>query len=114
MIGTRRRLYVIGLALDFCVLDTAITAKTAGFGEVWIVLDLARAAHWFTSQVPFRLTSSTRSYSSSVILTMKAALVMPATIEHIRAISEHGERMPAKSTYFYPKLLSGLVFHSHE
>ncbi|MFO0916269.1 MAG: DUF1015 domain-containing protein [Pirellulales bacterium] len=40
-----------------------------------------------------------------------AALVMPATVDHIRAISEHGERMPAKSTYFYPKLLSGLVFH---
>ena len=41
-----------------------------------------------------------------------AALVMPATLEHIRRISEHGERMPAKSTYFYPKLLSGLVFHT--
>jgi uncharacterized protein (DUF1015 family) len=40
-----------------------------------------------------------------------AALVMPATVDHIRQISEHGERMPAKSTYFYPKLLSGLVFH---
>jgi len=40
-----------------------------------------------------------------------AALVMPATLEHVRAISEHGERMPAKSTFFYPKLLSGLVFH---
>ena len=40
-----------------------------------------------------------------------AALVMPATIDHIRAISEHGERMPAKSTYFYPKLLSGLTFN---
>ncbi|MBC8356120.1 MAG: DUF1015 domain-containing protein [Planctomycetes bacterium] len=38
-----------------------------------------------------------------------AALVMPATLDHIRSISEHGERMPAKSTYFYPKLLSGLV-----
>jgi uncharacterized protein (DUF1015 family) len=38
-----------------------------------------------------------------------AALVIPATVEHIRAISGHGERMPAKSTYFYPKLLSGLV-----
>ncbi|MCA9185541.1 MAG: DUF1015 domain-containing protein, partial [Planctomycetales bacterium] len=36
-----------------------------------------------------------------------AALVMPATLDHIRAISQHGERMPAKSTYFYPKLLSG-------
>jgi uncharacterized protein (DUF1015 family) len=40
-----------------------------------------------------------------------AALVMPATVAHIRSISEHGERMPAKSTYFYPKLLSGLVFN---
>jgi uncharacterized protein (DUF1015 family) len=40
-----------------------------------------------------------------------AALVMPATLDHIRAISEHGERMPAKSTYFFPKLLSGLVIN---
>ncbi|MHB8861891.1 MAG: DUF1015 domain-containing protein [Pirellulaceae bacterium] len=43
-----------------------------------------------------------------------AALVMPATLEHIQAISEHAERMPAKSTYFYPKLLSGLVINPLE
>jgi uncharacterized protein (DUF1015 family) len=43
-----------------------------------------------------------------------AALVMPATVDHVRAISEHGERMPAKSTYFYPKLLSGVVVYPHE
>ncbi len=43
-----------------------------------------------------------------------AALVMPATVDHVRQISEHRERMPAKSTYFYPKLLSGLVFNPHE
>ena len=43
-----------------------------------------------------------------------AALVMPATLDHIRLISEHSERMPAKSTYFYPKLLSGLVINPHE
>jgi len=43
-----------------------------------------------------------------------AALAMPATVEHIRAISSHGERMPAKSTYFYPKLLSGLVINPLE
>jgi hypothetical protein len=43
-----------------------------------------------------------------------AALVMPATLDHIRAISQHGERMPAKSTYFYPKLSSGLVFNPLE
>ena len=43
-----------------------------------------------------------------------AALVMPATVEHIREISNAGERMPAKSTYFYPKLLSGLVINPLE
>jgi len=43
-----------------------------------------------------------------------AALVMPATLEHIRQISHQQERMPAKSTYFYPKLLSGLIINSLE
>jgi len=43
-----------------------------------------------------------------------AALVMPATLDHIRAISNAAERMPAKSTYFYPKLLSGLVINPLE
>ncbi len=40
-----------------------------------------------------------------------AALVMPASVDDIRTISQHNERMPAKSTYFYPKLLSGLVIN---
>jgi uncharacterized protein (DUF1015 family) len=39
---------------------------------------------------------------------------MPATVDHIRTISTAGERMPAKSTYFYPKLLSGLVINPLE
>ncbi len=43
-----------------------------------------------------------------------ASLVMPASVEHVKSISELGERMPAKSTYFYPKLLSGLVINSLE
>lgn len=43
-----------------------------------------------------------------------SALVMPATVEHIRVISEHAERMPAKSTYFYPKLLGGMVVNPLE
>ena len=40
-----------------------------------------------------------------------ASLVMPATLGHIREVSQHQQRMPAKSTYFYPKLLSGLVMN---
>jgi uncharacterized protein (DUF1015 family) len=43
-----------------------------------------------------------------------AAVVMPATVEDVRTISLGGERMPAKSTYFYPKLLSGLVINPLE
>ena len=43
-----------------------------------------------------------------------AALVMPAGVEDIRLVSQSGERMPAKSTYFYPKLASGLVFNPLE
>ncbi len=43
-----------------------------------------------------------------------AAVVMPATVGDVRTISLGGERMPAKSTYFYPKLLSGLVINPLE
>lgn len=39
-----RTLYVVGLALDFCVLDTAVNAARKGH-KVVILLDAARAAH---------------------------------------------------------------------
>ena len=39
------------------------------------------------------------------------ALVMPASVDDVKEISDQGLRMPAKSTYFYPKLLSGLVIN---
>src|SRR5207302_7196222 len=40
-----------------------------------------------------------------------AALVPPASMEHVEQIAGNLEKMPPKSTYFYPKLLSGLVFN---
>jgi uncharacterized protein (DUF1015 family) len=40
-----------------------------------------------------------------------AVLLRPPLIEEVRAVAERGEVMPQKSTYFYPKLLSGLLFH---
>jgi uncharacterized protein (DUF1015 family) len=39
-----------------------------------------------------------------------AFLLRPPTIEQVRAVAEAGRTMPQKSTYFYPKLLSGLLF----
>jgi uncharacterized protein (DUF1015 family) len=41
-----------------------------------------------------------------------AALIPPATMGHVEQIAGNLEKMPPKSTYFYPKLLSGLVFNS--
>ena len=40
-----------------------------------------------------------------------AFLLSPVKAEVIRAIADAGDRMPRKSTYFYPKLSTGLVFH---
>lgn len=39
-----------------------------------------------------------------------AFLLKPTRLEQVRQISELGEKMPQKSTDFYPKLLTGLVF----
>jgi uncharacterized protein (DUF1015 family) len=41
-----------------------------------------------------------------------AVLVPPASMQHVEQIAGSLEKMPPKSTYFYPKLLSGLVFNS--
>lgn len=40
-----------------------------------------------------------------------ACLVPPASMDHVEAIASALETMPPKSTYFYPKLLTGLVFN---
>ncbi|MHA2182014.1 MAG: DUF1015 family protein [Promethearchaeota archaeon] len=40
-------------------------------------------------------------------------IVNPTTLEEIQKITQLGEIMPQKSTYFYPKPLSGLVIHRH-
>jgi uncharacterized protein (DUF1015 family) len=40
-----------------------------------------------------------------------ACLVPPARMEHVEAIASGLETMPPKSTYFYPKLLTGMVLN---
>ena len=41
-----------------------------------------------------------------------AVLVPPATMDHVEGIAGNRETMPAKSTYFFPKVLTGVVFNS--
>jgi uncharacterized protein (DUF1015 family) len=40
-----------------------------------------------------------------------AFLVRPTRIEDVFRFAEAGQTLPQKTTYFYPKLLSGLLFH---
>jgi uncharacterized protein (DUF1015 family) len=40
-----------------------------------------------------------------------AFLLRPTRIEDVWSVARRGETMPQKSTYFYPKLTSGLLFH---
>jgi uncharacterized protein (DUF1015 family) len=40
-----------------------------------------------------------------------ALLVRPTPVAQVRDIAAAGENMPPKSTYFYPKLLTGLLFN---
>ena len=39
-----------------------------------------------------------------------AVLMRPTRIDDVFAVAQRGETMPQKSTYFYPKLVSGLLF----
>jgi uncharacterized protein (DUF1015 family) len=41
-----------------------------------------------------------------------ACLVPAVGMAHVEAVAGGGETMPPKSTYFYPKVLTGLVLHS--
>jgi uncharacterized protein (DUF1015 family) len=43
-----------------------------------------------------------------------AFLLDPTPVEDVAAVAEAGELMPQKSTYFYPKILTGLVFNPLE
>jgi uncharacterized protein (DUF1015 family) len=40
-----------------------------------------------------------------------AFLLRPTPVEQVRAVAAEGETMPPKSTYFFPKLLTGIVFN---
>jgi uncharacterized protein (DUF1015 family) len=43
-----------------------------------------------------------------------AFFVPPTTVEEVKEVADKGLVMPPKSTFFYPKLLTGLVFFRYE
>ncbi len=57
----------------------------------------------------------TRDFAEAVAAAQGAAncafILNPTRVEEIAAVSAAGEKMPQKSTYFYPKLITGLVMN---
>ena len=43
-----------------------------------------------------------------------AFMLNPVGIQSVMSLADKGERMPQKSTFFHPKLGTGLVFHPLE
>ena len=92
--------------LDAAILEALILRETLGMSEDDIAAkrDLGYAKG--VDEV-LRVLDDAGDYQA-------AFLLRPTPIEQVRAVAAAGETMPPKSTYFFPKLLTGLVFNPLE
>jgi len=92
-------------SLDVAVLDIIVLAR---------VLDIRPGGSHQSAKVKFieRSEAAFKKINKGLHNTQIAFFVNPTTMEEIKAVAEAGEKMPQKSTYFYPKPLTGLVFRS--
>lgn len=90
-------------ALDVAVVQSIILRDMLGIQAD----DISKQKH-------VRFTPSARNAIEAIRLgdAQIALLLNPTKPEQVKAVTAEGERMPQKSTFFYPKLLSGLVINS--
>jgi uncharacterized protein (DUF1015 family) len=87
--------------LDVAILETLVLTGILGLGEE----DIAeKRGIGYAKSIPEVNASLAGGYDAAFIL-------RPTPIEQVRAVAAAGETMPPKSTYFFPKILSGLVFN---
>ncbi len=87
--------------LDVNILNTLILQRIVGLTEEQ---QSAQSNVAYTKDLEAALDATRNG-------TMQVALILNATrLQDIITIAENNERMPRKSTHFYPKPLSGLVF----
>ena len=89
-------------ALDVSIVQSAILCDMLGIDPENI-----------SKQENVRFTPSARNALEAVRRgdAQIALLLNPTRPEQVKAVTSEGERMPQKSTFFYPKLLSGLVIN---
>ena len=88
--------------LDAAILETLVLKGIAGLSEDDI---LAKRGIGYAKSVEDSLALlEDGTYDVAFIL-------RPIPVDQVRAICESDENMPPKSTYFFPKVLTGLVFN---
>jgi uncharacterized protein (DUF1015 family) len=87
--------------LDVSILHTLLLDKILGIGEAKLV---AQANVDYARERDFCVRSVQEGKHQA------AFFLNPTTVEQMQRVALLGERMPQKSTDFYPKLLTGLVF----
>ena len=123
------RLIIYGLTEDKIILlelrdDAAISRMMPGFHSAYNQkLDVSIVDHFILEEIMGLTPDSSGFYLSythdageAVKLVSShdyqlAFLVNPVKPEMIKAIADSGDRMPKKSTYFYPKMPAGLIFY---
>jgi uncharacterized protein (DUF1015 family) len=88
--------------LDVAVLEALVLGGILGLSEDDIA---AKRGIGYAKSIPDVKTAlDGGGYDAAFIL-------RPTPIEQVREVAAAGETMPPKSTYFFPKILSGLVFN---
>lgn len=89
-------------SLDVSVLHSLILEKYLGIDRE----NMARQINLTYTRSSDEAVASVRSGESQC-----AFLLNPTRVSQIRDVASAGEKMPQKSTYFYPKLITGLVLN---
>jgi uncharacterized protein (DUF1015 family) len=91
--------------LDLAVLHAAVFADRLGID----IGATAAGEHILYTKEPHEALARVRAGEAQA-----AVLVRPTRLDQLAAVAVAGDFMPQKSTYFYPKLLTGLAFHPLE
>jgi uncharacterized protein (DUF1015 family) len=90
--------------------EGAVLAEAPGGGGPLEALDTALVDRLGLEGVTFTPSAAAAESAVASGSATAALLVRAPTLEQIEAFAESGRPMPQKSTYFFPKLASGLLF----
>jgi uncharacterized protein (DUF1015 family) len=88
--------------LDTGVLETLVLKNALGYSDE----DIAHFNGLFYARDTAEALAMVRSGDYDA-----AFLMRPTPVAQVRDVAAAGENMPPKSTYFFPKLLTGLLFN---